>query len=90
MQVGVPHISKYLREEMAARSWSEEVTAAAMGFTSKRDYQINLLALQMLLNVHDPDMHIGQQMADGLARAFGVDPQFLINLDEAWRAACKK
>lgn len=87
----VAHISEYIRAEMEVRGWSEEVLAAAMGFSSTKEYQINLLALQMLLNVQDPDMYIGE-LAQGLGRAIDVDPQFLMNLDDAWRkeaAKCK-
>lgn len=76
------HPFDFIAEEIAARGWTLEDLAARMG----GDYGINLLALQMYDAVREPNCRMGDETAEGLARAFGVSPQLFLNLERLWRA----
>ena len=74
------HIGEFVREEMACRGWSVSDIARSMD----GDVSENTLALELLLNVQDPGLLLGD-MAKGLAKAFGTSEQLWVNIDRAWR-----
>lgn len=74
----------YLHEEMTERGWDIKETAIHMGGTT-REVAINMLALEFLRDVRDPDMYLGDDMAKGLSIAFDVPATFFKNIDEAYR-----
>lgn len=76
-------LGDYIEEELAARGWSVEELAHRMG--GGRDYGINLLCAQMTIAVHDANLLLDRETAEGFARAFDVSPEMFINLDAAWR-----
>lgn len=81
------HVSEYIREEMEARGWNADVLAVRMGFTSQHELEINRLSLDFMLELQDPDMYLGADLARGLGRAFGVSPLLFARIDETWRRA---
>ena len=75
------HVSEFIQDELDARGWTLEYLAHQMG----GDYGLNLLSLQMLYAVHDPNLLLDKATDDGVARAFGVSEGFFTRLYEAWR-----
>lgn len=72
--------ASYITEEMAARGWSELDVAIRMGGLT-----VDLLSLQFALHVDDPELEMGQETAEGLARAFGNSAEFWLETDRQWR-----
>ena len=79
------HVAEYIQEEMDARGWDIGDVAVRMGSQARHDYGVNYLALEMLLSVRDKNLLMGDEMAEGLSRAFGSSKEFWINLDSTWR-----
>lgn len=75
----------FIQEEMDARGWSEEDVARRMG--DQRAYGMNMLCLGFILHVHDRNLILDRETAEGLSLAFGVSAELFLNLDAAWRAA---
>lgn len=76
-----PHISEFIQDEMDARGWTRDRVALRMG----GDFGINKLALDMLMEIHDVNVILGQQ-ANDLSRAFGVSAQYFHNIHNGWLA----
>lgn len=74
---------EFIEDEMKARGWDEEKVASRMG--GARAYGMNLLCLQMILAVRDTSLILDEETAGGLGRAFGVSPQYFLNIDAMWR-----
>jgi hypothetical protein len=75
------HVSEFIQDELDARGWTLEHLAHQMG----GDYGLNLLSLQMLNAVHDPNLLLDKETDCGIARAFGVSDGLFIGLHESWR-----
>lgn len=78
-----------LQDEMKARGWSSTDVAVRMANDVKAR-AIWELTVDLLVNCSDTPMVVGQETADALGRAFGVAPQFFINVNDsyqAWRKA---
>ena len=79
----------YIADEIKARGWSLEKLAARMA--KRGDEQKAIIAFHCLnlcramASVEDNRCHLGRDMAQGLARAFGTTVSVWLNLDEAWR-----
>lgn len=71
----------FIADELEARGWSVEDLARRM----PGDYGENFLCIGLLLAVHDKNLMMGEDIAEKLADAFGVSPQYFINLDRTWR-----
>lgn len=76
------HPSELIREEMDARGWDMDMLAMRMS----PEFGITRLTLDMYFEVGptDPNMRIGGQTAEGLARAFDVSAEYFLNLETAW------
>lgn len=76
------HPSEYIADEMNARSWDKFDLSARMGGDPHR----NLLMLDIYFAVGPThgNCRIGDVMANQLAVAFDVSPQFFLNLERAW------
>jgi HTH-type transcriptional regulator/antitoxin HigA len=72
-----------IEEEMNARGWDEADIARRMG--SARAYETNLLCVMLIIAVRDVSLILDEETANGLGRAFGVSPQYFLNLDALWR-----
>ena len=77
------HVSEFIAEEMDARGWTSRDVAARMG----GDPAVWLLALDLLLAVHDKALVLDTEMATALGRAFDVDAALFVALDRQCRAA---
>jgi plasmid maintenance system antidote protein VapI len=75
------HVIEFIDDELEARGWTRVILACRMGGDAPR----NLLALE-LLETRDSNMLLGDEMAEGLARAFGTGSKIWTNLDASWRA----
>ena len=83
-----PHVMDAINDELAERGWSLEELAVRMVCSRKR-VGIELLALQMLDAVREPNVVLSQEQADDLGEALGVSPQFFLNMHEGWRRWAK-
>lgn len=77
------HVGEFIEEELQAREWSRDELARRMG----DDYDKNRLLVDLIMDVRDVRMNLDSETAGKLAVAFGVSPQFFINLHEQWRAS---
>ena len=76
---------EFIKEELAARSWTTADLAQRMG----GDPAVDQLAVELTIEcgAEEKDLLMGREMAEGLSRAFGQSVQFWENLDRAWRDA---
>lgn len=72
--------SFYIKEEMAARGWTDDDLHARLG-SDPRDH----FAVDLVLAVNDPNLILDDKTSAVLGRAFNVDPDLFANLDKAWR-----
>ena len=73
---------EFVDDELIERGWTVRELAERMG----GDPEVNQLALGfLLLTPGEPGLMLGDDMAQGLERAFGPSAQFWLNLDAAWR-----
>lgn len=82
----VPHPSEFIREEMAARGWTVWGLARRMG-DPEVSTSVLVLDLYFEAGPNNPELRIGEKDALALAKAFGVDPEFIRNLEKAWLAS---
>ena len=75
-------VASYVEEELEARNWTKRDLADRMG----GEYDVTRAALDFL-ELEDPRILLGEDMAAQLERAFGVSAQFWLNVDQAWREA---
>ena len=79
------HPGEYLADELEARGWTTRDCAARMG----GDLAVDTLALDLLIACWqggENRVRLGQEMADGLSRAFGTSAKLWMNLDAAYHA----
>ena len=77
-------LAELLSDEIIARGWTTDDVAARMG-GSVEDCARNLLAINLIMCVHDDKLLIGDRLFADLTEVFGVDPMFFRNIDAAWR-----
>jgi hypothetical protein len=81
------HVIDFIREEMDERNWPIWTLARHMS-ADQSDEALGRIKLALeLLELRDPDMLIGEEVAAGLARAFGTGSEIWLNLDKTWRDA---
>ena len=80
------HLTEYIEKEMRERGWSLDDLAFRMCGIDPKEWAITRLAIEMFMEVRDTKMLLGEPMGSQLAKAFGVSPEFLNNLHEAWRS----
>ena len=82
------HVSEFINEELAERGWSlRDLVFRMRRYESAADWAIEMLAIEMFMVVHEKNIVLDQNMADGLGAAFDVSPQLFINMHETWREA---
>lgn len=76
------HPSVFIKDELEARGWTLDMLAMRMG----PEFGIHRLALDFYLELgpSEPTIRIGKESAEAFGRAFGVSPQFFLNLERAW------
>ena len=76
------HPSVYIKDELEARGWTLDMLAMRMG----PEFGINRLSLDFYFEFGptEPNMRIGEVSAKALGRAFGVSPQFFLNMEKEW------
>ena len=77
-----PHPSVFIREELEARGWTMDTLAVRMGPESG----VNRLSMDLYFEVGptEPSFLLGNLTAKQLGKAFGVSPDFFLNLHRAW------
>lgn len=81
------HVIDFIREEMDERDWSIWTLVRRMS-DDQSDEALGRIKLALeLLELREPDMLIGEEIAEGLARAFGTGQEIWLNLDKTWRDA---
>lgn len=80
------HPSEIMTEEMESRGWDRDRLAVEMVSGSDDSYGIVRLALDLYFEVGptDPRVRIGARTAEQLGRAFGVSPEFFLNLERSY------
>lgn len=75
------HPAEFLSDELEDRGWSVADLAARL----PGEYGVNHLAIEMYLTCgpKEPDLRMGE-MAVGISRALGCDPDFFSDLETAW------
>lgn len=82
-----------IAEELLARGWSIEDLAIRMATPDYdehiREIGVNILTLDLYRTVapHDLRCMIGEKAGRGIAKAFGLSEDVIVNLDKAWREA---
>lgn len=78
-----PHPSSFIQDELYARGWTMADLANRMGSESCVS---NKLAMDMyfLIGPNDTRMRIGDGTANQLSKAFGISPEYFLNLEAAW------
>lgn len=89
---GIPfHPGEYLADAMEVRGWNTADLALRMGTEgTEEEYGVNYLAVDLLLHVRIVGAHVGQDMAEGLGRAFGTSADVWLNLDRSWHEDMKR
>ena len=77
------HPSTFIAEEMEARGWDRIHLAARMG----GEVGMNLLCIDMyfIVGPTQANMRLGQDTAKQFSAAFGISPEYFLNLEKAWR-----
>jgi len=78
------HPTEFIQAELDARGWGLDELAIEMGGIAC--FGINRLALDLYFAVGpgDSNCRLGEEMAEGLAEAFGVSKNFFIHLENSW------
>lgn len=80
------HPSVFISEELAVRGWTlRDLVFRMRRYDSESDWAHNMLAVEMYMAVHDPNLLLGEEMARDLGAAFDVNPRTFLNLHESWR-----
>ena len=79
------HLAEYLEEEMQERGWSLDDLAFRMCGIDPKEWAVTRLAIEFFMEIREPNVILGEPMGTQLGKAFGVSPEFLNNLHEAWR-----
>lgn len=79
------HVMDFVNDELEARGWNLDVLAVRMGGDASR----NLLALQILDNVREPGVLLGEESAAAIGNAFGTGAKLWLNLDDTWQRYAK-
>lgn len=75
------HPVKYVREELAARGWSEEDFIRKV---AAYDYSITYLATELFFAIgDDPNGRMGH-LVESFGAVFGVSPELFTNLEQSW------
>jgi len=74
-------VGDFIKEEMEARGWGLGDLINRMG----GDILVNALTLDLIVNVHDRDILLGEVTARELGKAFGTSEEYWLGLDRAWR-----
>lgn len=79
----IPHPSEYIVDELNERGWSVSDLANKMGHN---DCVLNKLSLDLYFEVgpSKPNLQLGKNMGEKLARAFDVGSTLLFNLEKSW------
>ena len=72
----------FIFEEMEERGWSTADMALRMGGKDEKEIGIDQLSVE-LCSVDEEDLHLGKELSAKLGVAFGVSPEFFLNLDTA-------
>lgn len=83
-----------IREEMNERGWDFDRLTTETCPPTQEEWGIRRLSIEMYLALRGADdlmqsVRLGD-MADHLAVAFGVEPQFFRNLETSWLLACRE
>ena len=82
------HPSVLILKELKERGWSlHDFVFRMHRYKSEKEWQINCLATEMYLTVHDPDIILSDEMAADFSRALGISKDFFLNLHKQWKAS---
>jgi hypothetical protein len=85
------HLAELLEEEMAERKWDMDSLVINMGpFFTEHEWQVAHLSWEMFFAIREPNVLLGDHMAEQLGDAFSISPKFFTNFHEMWRAAQPK
>lgn len=80
------HLADVIHEEMDQRRWTITDLIMNMGpHFSREEWGICQLSWEMFFAVRDPNVVLGDVMAEQLATALGMSAKFFTNFHESWR-----
>ena len=86
-------VGYFLGEEMYARGWTDEDVADRMGSIDAKDHAINTLTVMAIRQnalINGEECEVGLATSAKLRKAFGVSPDFFLNLERLYRLAVNK
>jgi hypothetical protein len=86
------HLAELIEEEMTERGWDITDLVMNMGpHADEHDWAVCQLSWEMFLTLRDnPNVVLGEKMAQQLGDAFDITPSFFTNFHEGWREAQKR
>lgn len=80
------HPGEFINEELEERGWTvRDLVFRMKRYESEKDWATNLLAVEMYLTVHDPNVILGEEMAAEFSQAFGPSAEYFLNLHKLWK-----
>lgn len=86
IMTNIPHPTEIIEDELLARGWTADELAARMCEGKQEDWGFHRLALDFYFEIgpDDTNMRLGEVLTKAIASAFGINPGFLTNLENAW------
>lgn len=82
------HLADMIQAEMKERDWTITDLIMNMGtHFSEAEWEICQLSWEMFFAVRDPNVLLGDVMAEQLEAAFDMSKQFFLNFHESWRTS---
>jgi plasmid maintenance system antidote protein VapI len=79
-------VGHFIQEELEARGWTTADLASRMGGETAKERSLDRLGVEFLIAVDSPDLTLGIAGSEKLGKAFGVSPQYFLNLEKTYRA----
>lgn len=80
------HLAELIEEEMRQRNWDITDLVMNMGPHDENEWAIRQLSFEMFLELRDnPNVVLGEHMAQQLGDAFDITPSFFTAFHEMWR-----
>ena len=80
----LPSVADMIEEELQERNWTLQDLVSRFGNADKKEAQLDLLAMQMMMAVRNRSVLLGE-LSKKLSRAFGVSEEFFSNMEKGYR-----
>lgn len=83
-------VGVFIAEELEARNWSTQDLAIRMCGSTLQEIAVDKASIEILIATNDPNCLVGEETAKKLGQAFGVNPQWFLNLESFYRDWCSQ